>query len=272
MTGRILWLDNLKGVLIFLVVLGHCIQFTSQDPDSDRLYNFIYSFHMPLFMFLSGYACYKSDISFNIISRRFVQLIIPFVSYNAINALLTGNNYSLYFKYPQVGLWFLWVLFFITMLQVVASNISRVFKLNEEFITFCTFVIIFVVSKILHITIFAFDMIASFWLYYALGFFARKHNNIIRKKHNKILVISLLIGSLILSMTYNRVVVPHFISFVPHIVYIRLVPIFCIISLVTVFYNYINSKLLIFNKIGGGYARCICNSFTVFYNHRITQY
>lgn len=65
MKERILWLDNLKGVLIFLVVLGHCLQFTSQNPDSDLLFNFIYLFHMPLFMFLSGYACFKLDLEYN---------------------------------------------------------------------------------------------------------------------------------------------------------------------------------------------------------------
>jgi fucose 4-O-acetylase-like acetyltransferase len=39
--------DMLKGVAIVLVILGHC----RVGP----LYSFIYSFHMPLFFFISGY-------------------------------------------------------------------------------------------------------------------------------------------------------------------------------------------------------------------------
>ena len=48
---RIAYIDILKGVAAFLVVLGHIVTY---DADFHRLYNVIYSFHMPLFMFLSG--------------------------------------------------------------------------------------------------------------------------------------------------------------------------------------------------------------------------
>lgn len=59
--------DIIRGFAIFLVVLGHCIQEgsglsfrTNQSYWSDEFYQFIYSFHMPLFMILSGYFAYSS--------------------------------------------------------------------------------------------------------------------------------------------------------------------------------------------------------------------
>ena len=43
MTHRLHYIDNLKGVLILLVVLGHCIQCTDLDfdHDSDRRCSFV---------------------------------------------------------------------------------------------------------------------------------------------------------------------------------------------------------------------------------------
>lgn len=48
-------LDNTKALLIFLVVLGHMADYyVSISDDMKFLFFFIYIFHMPLFIFLSG--------------------------------------------------------------------------------------------------------------------------------------------------------------------------------------------------------------------------
>lgn len=47
--------DNLRGVLIFLVVFGHLLEISIPFNGSTFVYRIIYSFHMPLFMFISGY-------------------------------------------------------------------------------------------------------------------------------------------------------------------------------------------------------------------------
>lgn len=54
--GRIFFWDNLKSLLIILVVVGHSVDFyTSTSPMMRDIYFFIYTFHMPLFIFVSGY-------------------------------------------------------------------------------------------------------------------------------------------------------------------------------------------------------------------------
>ena len=58
MTHRLHYIDNLKGVLILLVVLGHCIQCTDLDFDHNAVFMYIYSFHMPLFFAISGASYY----------------------------------------------------------------------------------------------------------------------------------------------------------------------------------------------------------------------
>lgn len=49
-----LW-DNIKSLLIFCVVIGHFVDFfTDASPTCRSIFLFIYSFHMPLFLFISG--------------------------------------------------------------------------------------------------------------------------------------------------------------------------------------------------------------------------
>ena len=48
-------LDNLKFFLIFCVVFGHLIEVSPSFAFSGLIYQVIYSFHMPLFVFLFGY-------------------------------------------------------------------------------------------------------------------------------------------------------------------------------------------------------------------------
>lgn len=55
MKNRIYLFDNLKFLLIMTVVIGHCIDYmTGSSNIMKSLFLFIYSFHMPLFIYLSG--------------------------------------------------------------------------------------------------------------------------------------------------------------------------------------------------------------------------
>ena len=55
-------LDIFKGILIFLVVFGHFLLPVKERKYAlfNKLFFFIYSFHMPAFIFLSGYFYYNS--------------------------------------------------------------------------------------------------------------------------------------------------------------------------------------------------------------------
>lgn len=47
--------DNIKALLIFLVVFAHMIEAFCQSFAGDVVYKLIFSFHMPVFLFVSGY-------------------------------------------------------------------------------------------------------------------------------------------------------------------------------------------------------------------------
>lgn len=46
--------DNMKFILILLVVFGHLLEYIRGDI-SENIYRIIYTFHMPVFVFISGY-------------------------------------------------------------------------------------------------------------------------------------------------------------------------------------------------------------------------
>lgn len=87
MIQRLLQFDAIKLFAIFLVCYGHCIQhLIAIEPYKNMGYMFIYSFHMPLFMMLSGYFSYKSmESSYRaFISKNVIRLIVPCISWSLI--------------------------------------------------------------------------------------------------------------------------------------------------------------------------------------------
>lgn len=117
------YLDVLKGFAILLVVLGHSVQSFAANGsyDNNWVFRVVYSFHMPLFMFLSGAAAAYSfrPMNFEFIKRKFYQLVVPFVAWYLLGYLLQGAYHNTTLPSyihkvvvsPDYGLWFLWALF-----------------------------------------------------------------------------------------------------------------------------------------------------------------
>ena len=88
---RIKAFDVLKLYAIFLVLWGHSIQFLlSSDFCDEPVYRIIYSFHMPLFMMISGYFSLSSmslpPIDF--LKKKFTQLILPACSWTIVLGII----------------------------------------------------------------------------------------------------------------------------------------------------------------------------------------
>ena len=56
---RLHYFDVLKGLAIFMVVIGHVLTMCIRDIDSAVLFKLVEKIHMPLFFFISGYFTYK---------------------------------------------------------------------------------------------------------------------------------------------------------------------------------------------------------------------
>lgn len=90
--GREISIDVLRGLGIILVIMGHiCSGYGQKD-----LCQYIYSFHMPLFFFISGYLKYGRGtigIKENII-KGFKKLMIPYYVLLTISILFTNTVLS----------------------------------------------------------------------------------------------------------------------------------------------------------------------------------
>lgn len=82
---RIDYIDKLKGFAILFVVMGHVVE-KSLTINNTPFNSFYGSFHMPLFMFLSGIFAYKSFKSFNtneyasFFKKKALRILVPFLT------------------------------------------------------------------------------------------------------------------------------------------------------------------------------------------------
>lgn len=99
------YLDNVKFVLIALVVIGHVLEpLYSTSESAKALYNFIYFFHIPLFVFITGYFSKKSGK----LAPYLVLYIISETLYTLLDYYLNGRaNLKFTFFLPYWVTWYL---------------------------------------------------------------------------------------------------------------------------------------------------------------------
>ncbi|MGD6817485.1 acyltransferase family protein [Metabacillus sp. 84] len=139
MKTRDSYFDNAKFLLIILVVFGHLIRsFIDNNDVMLHLYKFIYTFHMPAFILVSGYFAkgYKKKGYVRKIAKK---LIIPYLIFQGV--------YSVYYVLihkqdklelnpldPQWSLWFLLSLFFWNLMLFLFTKINWKAALGTSFL------------------------------------------------------------------------------------------------------------------------------------------
>ncbi len=114
-------LDGIKGILILLVVFGHFLELCDGGTSS-ALYLIIYSFHMPSFVFLSGYFAKWSRekiLKFYLpiyIAYQFIYLVFDHFFIGKRNFCIAG------FLTPYWHLWYIFcIIFYIILLPVLSQ-------------------------------------------------------------------------------------------------------------------------------------------------------
>lgn len=125
--GRDYGFDNLRALLMIFVVFAHLLEIRAPFPLSEDIYRVIYSFHMPVFLFLCGWFA-RFDRT-----KLLFGLLIPYfllqAAYIYFQRWLYGTDVLLQFTTPYWLLWFLLALFFYHLLLPlydVASPRSRI--------------------------------------------------------------------------------------------------------------------------------------------------
>lgn len=190
MQQRIYYLDSLKGVLIMFVILGHVIQNCIPSYEMNFAFRFIYSFHMPLFFFVSGYLANRSKYDSSIFFKKFTQLLLPFLTWAFISPFLYTGVFNLsqsfdILIYPDKGLWFLYNLFFYCVIFNVAEFLKE--KLSVPLLLGIVFFIIILFSGmyVFH-TKFNFTQLCYHIVFFTLGYFFKTINS--KMINNKIIL------------------------------------------------------------------------------------
>lgn len=79
--------DNIKGFLIFLVVFAHCLYDFQDDALIGAIVKSIYLFHMPAFIFVSGFFG-KSERSRS--SKSILTLLFAYFIFDSITGIIMG--------------------------------------------------------------------------------------------------------------------------------------------------------------------------------------
>lgn len=124
------FIDVLKGISILLMVMAHTLAWSYSDTsflnesfcnmttlqvNASFVWKLIYSFHMPLLFFVSGFLFYKStsifswDYTKKVIVKKGSRLLIPY--------FFTG--FFILFLRGYFGYWFLLLLFIVTIIATL---------------------------------------------------------------------------------------------------------------------------------------------------------
>lgn len=132
---RLISFDIAKAICIILVVIGHYVPDYSPEWYVG-VHDVIYTFHMPLFMFASGfiYMATKKDIPYkDLLLKKVKRLMIPYLSVSAIVITIkllteghacvenpvTWMSYVKMLYLPEAGyfLWFIWALWWMFVIS-----------------------------------------------------------------------------------------------------------------------------------------------------------
>lgn len=132
------YVDEMKGLAILLVVLGHLFLPHTKDGTLNACATIIYSFHMSFFFFLSGYINEKTNRIATkgyktYLSKKIKTLIIPFLFWSFIPMIFfqniiptTWNDILEPFRiYPNRHYWFLPILFLFMVFYSAKSLITK---------------------------------------------------------------------------------------------------------------------------------------------------
>lgn len=167
-------ISNIKGILIILVVFGHVLE--ADKARYINVYEYIYSFHMPVFIFISGYL--SKNINFKKIAKL-ILLYLPFQLFYCIFLFTIGYKEVLDIKFliPQYQLWYL-----ISMVwwYLIAMMLSKISNKNLKIVAGILIVALGIISRKLIILddtyILSYQRTLSFVPFYLAGYFLVKEN------------------------------------------------------------------------------------------------
>jgi fucose 4-O-acetylase-like acetyltransferase len=192
--NRLPYLDVAKGIAIWLMIVGH--QYVS-----DQAHLYIYSFHMPLFFFISGMFFRNNNSFFQNLESAVRGLLIPYLFFSllnlaicwispylhpelyynmkgvdiiraAFNGIFIGTDMVTSTSFLPLGpLWFLVALF---VIKVFCSGIASLIKKNEYVWATVSVVVSIILYFIITVPVYSLRSAMMAVPFYVAGFMLRR--------------------------------------------------------------------------------------------------
>ena len=209
MAKRLIGIDVMQGIAMVLVVLGHHL-FNFMPEWYKDLFIWIYTFHMPLFIFISGFLIRYSYKGVNgwkeykqYVTKRIKKFFLPFLivgtigtlatwDFNDINALL-NNLLNLIISPKQSEVTFLWYIYLLFIFYCIVPIIFNA----KSWIKVLLFIgALYLSVHIIPISYLCIDWFTRYFVFFLSGAFIAKYYHQIKQHKN--ICLSICLGSLVL--------------------------------------------------------------------------
>jgi fucose 4-O-acetylase-like acetyltransferase len=104
------FLDNAKFLAILLVVAGHAIEELRDVRAAHVVYLFVYMFHMPVFIVVTGYLSRNSSFSGGKARKLVTTVGVPYVVFQVLYSVLAWRLHGDPLGTPLTPYWLMWFL------------------------------------------------------------------------------------------------------------------------------------------------------------------
>lgn len=194
--------DNIKFMLIFLVVFAHLLEVNGTFKGKNLLYEMVYSFHMPMFIFLSGFfARYnRQKIAFSFVYTYILMQVLYSAFKYYVLTPETTEPFSMNFTTPYWLLWYLLALIFFYLLIPFFQQSDRRKQAAVLIVLFAVSLLFGFDSTIGYY--FSLARFFSFLPFFVLGMYVKDRSNeieaFIKSKSVKAFLISFLLSAILI--------------------------------------------------------------------------
>lgn len=198
---RLIYFDVIKGMAIFMVVMGHVLTMCIRGIDNAPLFKFIGEIHMPLFFFVSGWFTFRLRPDGTLkrpgIGSRATRLLIPMVvvsslwiwyfPHSGLESPIESTFKGLWLNVWKNGYWFTLCLF--ELILVYAALTPLYGKARKPGVTSLlslgVWAVLIGIYRLLQgsdvAAFLGLELVATYWPAFIFGYIASRFRNIFDK-------------------------------------------------------------------------------------------
>jgi fucose 4-O-acetylase-like acetyltransferase len=190
------WFDNAKFLLVTLVVVGHTWPYLPDTTFNDRLYDWMYLWHLPAFVVVTGYLSRTFTYSRRHLRRLVTTVLLPYLVFEGLLALFRthvgGESFATLWVDPHWPMWYLAALFVWRLVTPLLRRAPHALALT---------VAISLVGGVAGTTVLDTNRILGFLPFFALGLLAEKrHLDALRSTTGRVLGLAVLAAGVLVAV------------------------------------------------------------------------